>query len=261
MDQTAGLPDPRSATGPLGAVLQICLKTKDFWPGSRIYRVGWQPDKGLGGATLSTKIDRRPAGVTTPVANDPITIGPNRAIHVDLSKVAIPSHVYDADFAWVEHRRGAVALLFGKLDRDEPGRLRTRLQLRYPPESFVGHFWKNSRDFQGRLQDYVSKWKDVAGDVAQAPEKMKALKDHSEWVNFEALAHAGSEACMDFYQLSPAGIAKFARGQGSSALRVTPIVRVQLTVFALAELFRAAEPIVAEIERYLPQPETEKGGN
>ena len=132
-----------------------------------------------------------PVGASATLA-DPITVGPDKSIRVDLSKLEAPHNVYDADFAWLEYGSDSVSLLFGKQDRNDSSQLRTRLEVRYSLEAFVRHFWQNSRTFHESLAKFVSDWRFVAksGD----PSKMPAAKDHSEWANFEYIAHAGTEA-------------------------------------------------------------------
>ena len=184
---------------------------------------------------------------------DPITIGPDKSINIDLAKLPPPTNIYDADFAWVEHTPGKSTLFFAKRSRDEENQLRTRLEIRYPAENLVRQFWKNSRTFHDKLEQFTSKWPKDESREHMEPMKMKAQKEHSEWANFEAMAFAGTEACIDFYRLPPAGIAMFARGQGSSGLRSNPVVRVQLTVFELLRLLDATRSVVLEIEKYLPK--------
>lgn len=188
------------------------------------------------------------------IVEDPITIGPNRTINIDLGKLTAPTNVYDADFAWLVHRPGVVSLFFAKQTLSKGTDFRTRLELRYPPEGLVNHLWRNSRDFHARLREFVEKWpKDEARDGFD-PTKWTAQRDHSEWVNFEVLAHAGTEATLDFYSLPPVGVARFTKGAGSAGLQVSPVVRVQTTVFELLRLLDSAADVVAAIETYLPKP-------
>ncbi len=199
-------------------------------------------------------MERRPADRTeSRLVEDPITVGLDKSINIDLTRVVAPANIYDADVAWVTHQPGRVSLFFGKRDLDQEARLRTRLELRYPAENLVHHFWSNSRGFHERLRAFVSLWPESA-NTAQAPvAKWEADKDHSEWVNFEAIAHAGTEATLDFYSIPAVGIARFRRGGGSASLTIVPVVRVNLTAFELLRLMDAVEPVVKEIEGYLPK--------
>jgi hypothetical protein len=129
------------------------------------------------------QIEKRPSGGS--LTDDPITIGLDKSINVDLSKLPAPQNVYDADFGWIEHRPGAISLLFGKQNRDEPNLLRTRLEVRYPPENLVRNFWGNSRMFHEKLLSFAAKWPADATRAAIDPSKLKAMKEHSEWANFE----------------------------------------------------------------------------
>jgi len=201
------------------------------------------------------RMDKRPAaGSLAQIVDDPVGIGPDRTITIDMAKLPPPSNAYDADFAWIEHKPGDVRLFFAKRNRDDPKRLRTRLELRYPPESLLGHFWRNSREFHERMKAFTQQWPQAGGERDKfQPEQMPADKEHSEWSNFEMMAHAGTEALIDFYTLPVSGIAMFVKGQGSSGLKMTPIVRVQLSVFELNRLLDSMEPIVDEIRRNLPE--------
>lgn len=206
-------------------------------------------------AKALTRIERRPTGRNQPlvVSGDPITVGPDRTISVDATKLPTPPNLYDADVSWVEHRPGSVSLFFAKLNRDEPDKLRTRLELRYPAESLVRQFWRNTRGFHERIKEYAQKWPVDQARQALTPGSMASGRDHSEWANFESIAHAGTEASIDFYLMPASGVARFASGQGSSGLRFAPVVRVQLTIFELVRLLDATEPVVKQVREYLPK--------
>jgi hypothetical protein len=199
------------------------------------------------------RVDKQPSAGSIVQVEDPVGIGPDRMITIDMAKLPTPVISYDADFAWIEHRPGDLRLFFGKRSKDKPETLRTRLELRYPPEGLIGHFWRNSRDFHQKMSEFAGRWpKDQARDSVN-PAEMTADKEHSEWANFEAMSHAGTEALIDFYTLPVSGIAKFAAGQGSSGLTMMPVVRVQMTIFELTRLLDSMSSIVTEIENYLPQ--------
>lgn len=173
-------------------------------------------------------------------------------LKLNWAKLRIPDRTYEADYAWVKVRHGAVSLFFGKEDLDTPETLRTRLEVRYPIEKFLQHFWKNSREFHGKLRQLPS-WPPDEARGTVAPEKMRALKDHSECANFEYIARYGSESVMDFYYLPPSGIARLAQGMGGAGLRVDPVVRVQITMRELLRLLNAAEPVALELASQIPQ--------
>ena len=176
-----------------------------------------------------------------------------------MSKLPAPSNVYDADFAWIEHRLRAVSLFFGKRDRENTKQLRTCLEIRYPPENLVKNFFGNSREFHEGLKLFAAKWPLDDERNNFDPSRLKSSREHSEWANFEGMAHAGTEASIDFYQMPPTGIARFAKGQGSSGLKLTPVVRVQMDVFELLRLLDDTVESVERIRDYLPRLEDEKG--
>lgn len=202
------------------------------------------------------RLERAPAGGSVArVVEDPISIGLDKTIHVNVAKLPAPSNIYDADFAWIEHRPGAVSLFFGKRSRDEKDLLRTRLELRYPPENLVAHFWGNSREFHESILRFSSSWPSDPDRGEVQPERMKATRDHSDWANFDMMAHAGTEASIDFYQMPPSGIARFARGHGAEGLNFVAVARVHLSVFELIRLLDATADVVKAIETYLPRRE------
>jgi hypothetical protein len=187
------------------------------------------------------------------VATEPISIGLDKSIRIDMSKLPAPLIVYDADVAWIEHLTGRVSLLFGKLSRNDQNRLRTRLEIRYPPEDFLRAFWGNSRDFHGRLGVSCKMWpSDPARDNLN-PEAFPSDKDHSEWVNFDAMCHAGTEASIDFFILPAAAVARFAQGKGSADLKLAPVVRVNLSAFELLRLLDQTRTVAETVESYLPE--------
>lgn len=173
-------------------------------------------------------------------------------LKIHWAKLPAPDRIYEADFAWITVRHGAVSLFFGKQDLDTENTLRTRLEVRCPIEKFVNHLWKNSRDFHQALRK-LPDWPPNPERENLAPEKWKALKDHSESANFEYIARFGSEAVLDFYYVPPSGIARLAQGMGGAGLRVDPVVRVQTTQREVLRLLNAAEPVAAELASQLPE--------
>ncbi len=203
-------------------------------------------------------MERRPAeAATNQFVADPITVGLDRSINIDMMKLSAPTNVYDADFAWIVHRPGAISFFFAKRNIGGNDAFRTRLEVRYPPENLVKTFWPKTREFHDQLQKFIAKWpKDDERDQ-QNPMKWTAEKDHSEWANIETMAHVGTQASLDFFLLPAWGIAQFFKGRGSSQLIVRPIVRIQMTIFELGRLLDSAADVVTIIEGYLPVAEAE----
>ena len=196
---------------------------------------------------------RGPAGRTVPTKfEDPITIWTDGSIMINMTKLGSPENVYDADFSWISLRHDSVSLWFGKESVDAEGTLRSRLELRYPQEAFVRHFWKNSREFHQKLNEHVQQFEST--DAAPVdPTKLKAERDASMWVNFDYISRTGTQASLDFFHLPPAGLAKFAGGHGSSGLVLNNKVRVLTTIHDLHRLFEAAVPVATEVTKRLPK--------
>jgi hypothetical protein len=189
--------------------------------------------------------------------DDPIVVGLDNSIKVNLAKLAAPVNVYDADMAWLKHKTGVLSLFFAKRSLSEEKIFRTRLEVRFPPENFV-QFWENSKDFAGRVSTFIDKWPKDEERSQLDPAGWKAEKDHSEWANFGTIAHSGTEAALDFYTLPPAGVARYIMGQGTSQLILTPVVRVQMTIFELSILLETMAVTVSNIKDYLPKSLTEE---
>ena len=182
-----------------------------------------------------------------------VGMGTRKVILINSSKLSSPPRMYDADVAWIEHQPGIpVSLFFGKVDRDQKERLKSRLQIKIPPEDFVRHFWRNSREFEKTVTTIraalpADSWRD-----AIAPERWTTKREHSEWANFDYMAVVGTQAAIDLYNVAVGGVARYSRGQGTAGLELHAIVRIQLTVFELTRLLRACAPVVGMIESYMP---------
>lgn len=180
-----------------------------------------------------------------------------KGLKVNAAKLREPDLVYEADFAWVKVRNGAVSLFFGKQDLNDATKLRTRLEIRFPFESFIKHFWQTSREFHVAMREYIAQ---APGDPDRdrvSAESMQGLKDHSQRANFNYIARYGTEAALDFYYLGPTGVASLAQGLGTNALHMDPVARVQITTQELLRLLDQAEPLVANLTAQLPLAERE----
>ncbi len=185
------------------------------------------------------------SGRSDPSTEPYIVSASNGGFKVDASELHAPTDVYDADYAWVTQRNGAVSFFFAKGQVDDSETLRTRLEVRYPFEGFVHHFWRNSREFHKAVRERrAPDW--GRGDID--PSRWKSEKDHSVWANLDYLARSGSQASMDFYELPPWNAVQFNKAQDLSRLRIVPVVRIVLTTDELCRLLDASEPIAEALE-------------
>ena len=67
------------------------------------------------------------------------------------------------------------------------------------------------------------------------------------WVNFDYIARTGTQASLDFFHLSPAGIANFKASQGTRDLNLQPVVRILTTTAQLLALLDDSEPIAEQL--------------
>lgn len=194
----------------------------------------------------------RSAASVTRVSGDPVTLGADGSILINTALLPPPEKIYDADVAWVRRGRGYVSFFFGKANIDDLSRLRTRLEIKYPPEGFVRHFLRNSREFHESLRTEVKNWPEEGLLSPLNGPDMQAEKDHSDWANFDYMARAGSQGTIDFFTLPVAGLVRFTQGHGSSGLIAVPVVRVQLSVLELSSLLDASQALADEVRRQVP---------
>jgi hypothetical protein len=169
-------------------------------------------------------------------------------VRVDISQFPPPTRTYDADVAWVTVRYGAVSLFFAKTE-PYAQRLRTRLEIRYPIESLRAQFVENtSGEFFEKLCTFLTRhalaWPAIDRLNAFNPSEWPAERDHSEWVNYEYLAHSGSIAVLDFYRLDPTGVPIQASGKGSSRLTLEPVIRILTTADVMRRVIEESRQIV-----------------
>lgn len=168
------------------------------------------------------------------------------SIQLEAAKFGAPHDVYEADFAWVERHRDVVMLRFAQ---GENGELDTRLTVKWSIEAFVVHLWDNSKDFFARLQARADKRKALIDHHRDAddPGKWRPDRRHQMTANFSVIAHAGNEACCDFFHLAPTGVARWATLKDGSGLVADPKVRVTLTTDELFRLLQKCSVLAEEL--------------
>jgi hypothetical protein len=199
-------------------------------------------------------------GLTKP-GDDPISLGIDGSIVINTAKLQPPKNVYDADVAWVVKRNPEFVSFFFAKENLNPDKneFRTRVEIKYPVESFYYHIWKNTREFHEGLRNEKHP---VAAPqhTASVQELMSrnSEREHSEWSNFEIMARSGTHACLDFFLLSPAGVARFAKGGGSNWLQATGVLRVYTTITEVRSALDQCVPLANELEPIFSKAESEK---
>lgn len=189
----------------------------------------------------------------TSVPNSPLNIGADGGISIDFARIKAPDRIYDADVSWIVRGNGFVSMFFAKRSVDDPATLESRVELKYAPEAFVNHLWGNSREFHGALKEHLTTWPTDPNLVAVDGRTLRFVgKSHSEWVNFDIIARAGSHGTIDFYYLPPFGVSQLMRRHSVSQLAVVPVVRVMLTIHEIDRLLDAAAAVAEEAKKYLP---------
>lgn len=195
-------------------------------------------------------------GLTRQV-DDPITLGIDGSIVINTAKLQPPKNIYDADVAWVVRRKPEfVSFFFAKEDLNTE-QFRTRVEIKYAIEPFYYHVFRNTRDFHEVLKND----RDLGGPVHQTVEdlmKRTAARDHSEWANFEVMSRNGVHACIDFFLLPPAGVARLAMGGGSNWLDANGVLRIYTTSVEVRAMLDECAKIAAELAPLFPATETEQ---
>lgn len=172
------------------------------------------------------------------------SVNPAGQIQIDTIKLPTPQNSYDADFCWAVLRLEAVSLFFAKQRISTENALRSRLELRFPVESFVKNFIEQSTEFRLKLRKeresaYVPQDSSVVAKWMEA----ETEKEHSEWVNLDLIAYSGTQALLDFFHLPPIAMAQFAKTKSLSPVQVAPVVRVLTTSTELCKLLAMCEKI------------------
>lgn len=183
---------------------------------------------------------------------DPIKLGTDGTIFVNTAHLGTPPHSYDATFASVELRHNAISLFFGKENPEDPHRLQSRLEVRYPVEGFVLHLVRNSRRFHADIKKHLALWSNRTPEAVQELSALHADKSHSEWVNFDYISRSGSQASLDFFHLPPSGLARWVQGQGSKGVELVPKIRVLTTLTQLDILLDSAVKLAEKVAPTLP---------
>jgi hypothetical protein len=174
-------------------------------------------------------------------------------LQIDPGRIEVPDKVYDADVAWAERSSGAMTLFFAKTNRDNPAALKSRLEIRYPIEQVARTFWKPTQTFFRNVTEYVAKWPASMRGTLDVPSGLPASTTHSEWATFTMIAHTGSHASIDFYELPPAALHRFNQIGDKGGLKLRPVVRVDISIFELAAFLTRIEPMAREIQQELPE--------
>jgi hypothetical protein len=178
-------------------------------------------------------------------------------ISFNFSELPPPHREYDADFAWVKPRFGALSLFFGKAHLDEPQTLRSRIELKMAPDRFVRAFGTSVRDeFADELSKAVERRPNDSSlsDIKAGDMRLVGDKDHSEWVTAAYIARTGGQGSLDFYSISPRDAAMAKEGL-LSRIPINPVVRVNLSVGELSRLLTTCRSLVSEVNASLPQEE------
>lgn len=173
-------------------------------------------------------------------------------ISIDASRLQAPSRSYSADTGWVTYTPGQLSLYFAKRDITGPAVLPSRLEIRMPAEDFL-RLLVMSRSFYKLVRRQTDQWNPAVLQVSAPPVGVRAERTHSEWANFCYAAFSGSSASLDFHQMSIPGIARYSKNRDISGLSLTPVLRVQLSLFELLRLLDEGYALEGKIREDAPE--------
>lgn len=202
--------------------------------------------------TLHTQQFARERG--TPVSVAAITARVNDgsslvSYTIDLTQAPSPDRSYPAELVGLSYENGLVIVMFGQRTRN--GAVRSLIEVVMPPEGIVRLLnavdeMSNPTFSQVMASSVIGV--DTLTTFEDDPKEVARLKANAATVGF-----SGSEACVDFYDMSPFSVARV--HQGASTANVLGVVRIDtqtLLVGALvAEMRKVAKsfPIPAEMAK------------
>jgi hypothetical protein len=196
----------------------------------------------------------------SPVSGAPVTMtGPKAylklegdSIRLEVGKLPQPADNYTANLAWMERDETLISFMFGNRDRDEPERLKTRVELRFAAEAFV-NTWQNSKEFFYRIKTAVQAQPFLEHAApSQHPRTMKTDREHLAPASIVVMTHAGSQAELTFFDLPSTRIFLFQKSRDFNDLDVTPVLRVFTSTGLLVHLLSEAETIDKEMREFVP---------
>lgn len=172
---------------------------------------------------------------------------------IDIGKLPLPDESYVANVGWAERSGTTVSIFVGNRDRNDPKKLKTRVELRFAQEAFL-NFWSNSKEFFDRMKLLIERVPSVISAVpGDDPSQLNAEKDHVASSSIGIMTHSGTQAEIDFFDLPATDIFLSMRHQDPRRLEIHPILRVYTTTGVLWSILSNAEEIAQQIEPQVKQ--------
>jgi len=144
---------------------------------------------------------------------------------VAYDEAPVPDHYYVADYFQVIVNDFSVLLIFGKLDHPQLDRLRNKIEIYFPVDSFVRQLWKTSRTYQSSLEKYVANNKAVPvrpSNVSPQTDKVQTLQS-----NNALIVQATGDCIIDFFYISPKDL--WLKPPKSEPIGMEALVRVMVS--------------------------------
>jgi hypothetical protein len=165
------------------------------------------------------------------------------ALGIAYDEAPVPSHYYVADYYQVVVDDFAVLLIFGKLDHPQLDRLRNKIEIYFPVESFVRQLWHSSRDYQIALEKYVSDNK--AGPVRPSGVSAQTDKVQTMQSNNALIVQATGDCIIDFFYISPKDL--WLKPPKSEPIGMEALVRVMVTASVMLGFLQECDKVAREL--------------
>lgn len=185
----------------------------------------------------------RERGVAIPASNQTIKLADGTAggaIQIDLSKAMSPDRSYPAELAGAVFEKGAVKLIFGQEARS--GSVRSMLEITMSPTAAVS-LLNVVETLSPPLESLFQSTGDelpTLSEFNEDPPEVARLK-----ANMFTLAFSGSDACIDFYYISPFSMARVQLSSTPTA-NVMGVVRIDIRTALVYALISKVSDLVSQ---------------
>ncbi len=163
---------------------------------------------------------------------------PGLFVSIDYESAPVPEYNYVADFVQVVPLEVQVLIILGKTDYPEK-RLRNKLEIYFPAQTFVNQLWYSSREMHRVLREFADRTKCFPN--LMKPETLHCDKVQTLFANNVVMVRSGTESLMDFFYLSPKELAT--KPIKRAPLEMEALVRVTCSPTFLLAFLDLCDPV------------------
>jgi hypothetical protein len=178
------------------------------------------------------------SGLNYKVLNTPDNQQQGLYLTIDYESAPVPEYNYVADFVQVIPLDVQVLIILAKIDFPEK-RLRNKLEIYFPAQTFVNQLWHSSREMHKALREFAERTKCFPN--LTKPETLLCDKTQTLFANNVVMVRSGTECLMDFFYLSPKELAT--KPIKRAPLEMEALVRVTCSPTFLLAFLDLCEPV------------------